>query len=73
MAKSGGSEVVQVYLTGGAMTDLDALTDRVNTTLRAIFAAGGKLIDHHIDSDASGSSLVVKIVYTLPKGATLST
>ena len=73
MAKSGGSDVVQVYLTGGAMTDLDALTDRVNTTLRAIFAAGGKLIDHQIESDASGSSLVVKVVYTLPKGATLST
>ena len=71
MAKSGGSEFVQVYLTGGALTDLDTLTDRVNTILRAIFMAGGKVIDHSIETDRSGSSLIVKMVYTLPKGVPL--
>lgn len=69
MAKSGGSEFLQVYLQGGALTDLDALTERVNTTLKAIFDAGGKVVDHQID--ISGSGLVVRMVYTLPKGATL--
>jgi hypothetical protein len=42
MAKSGGSDVLQVYLQGGEMTDLDGLTERVNTTLKAIFAAGAR-------------------------------
>ncbi len=71
MAKSGASELIQVYLTGGAMTDLDALTDRVNQTLQAIFLAGGKIIEQHIASESSGPSLVVTIVYTLPKGVPL--
>ena len=70
MAKSGGSDVLQVYLQGGEMTDLDGLTERVNTTLQAIFDAGGKVVEHHID--ISGSGLVVRMVYTLPKGATLN-
>ena len=69
MAKSGASEFLQVYLQGGAMTDLNALTERVNTTLKAIFDAGGKVVDHQID--INGSGLVVRMVYTLPKGATL--
>ena len=42
MAKSGGSDFLQVYLQGGAITDLDALTERVNTTLKAIFDAGAR-------------------------------
>ena len=71
MAKSEGSELLQVYLSGGALTELDALTERVNTTLKAIFEAGGKVREHHID--INGSGLVVRIIYTLPKGATLST
>ena len=71
MAKSGASELVQVYLTGGAMTELDALTDRVNSVLRAIFLAGGKIIEQHIESESSGPSLVVTIVYTLPKDVPL--
>ena len=71
MAKSGGFEFVQVYLTGGALTDLDTLTDRVNTILRAIFMAGGKVLDHTIETESSGNSLIVKMVYTLPKGVPL--
>ncbi len=71
MAKAGGPELLQVYLSGGALTELDALTERVNATLKAIFDAGGKVVEHHID--INGSGLVVRMVYTLPKGATLST
>ncbi len=71
MAKAGASELIQVYLTGGAMTELDALTDRVNQTLQAIYLAGGKIVEQHIESESSGSSLIVTIVYALPKGIPL--
>lgn len=66
-------EYLQVYLDSGYVSDSDAveyLMQRVNTILKSIVQSGGSVVENNIEH--ASSYFVVRIIYTLPAGATLS-